>query len=432
MFTLKRSASEDRKLFPIKFDDAMIMKKILISLILLAAVLTSEAQVVSIKDAIDIALKNNPGVRAAMSSVEAQRQLARTSFDLPKTEITYMRGQYNSYSKDDNNISIMQSIPFGALGSHGALNRANVKSAELKHIQFENELIYQVKQVYYQLSFLKARRKLLQQQDSLFEGFYKSAALRFKTGEANLLEQTTAESQRNESKNAIFQTESDILVLREQLKSLLNARDLPDAPDEDLREISFRQPADSLLIESNPSLALARQQIAVSEAGEKVAAARFAPDLLIGYFNQTLIGTVDPVSGDVATKSDRFSGFQVGVALPLWFVPHHGRVKAAKHATAAAKSEYENHQLQANANLQQAIRAYDKHKRSLEYYRNTGLPNAQLIIKQSKAAFREGEADYTEYLLGIKNAISIQENYLNTLNNFNQTIIYLEFLSGNK
>jgi heavy metal efflux system protein len=432
MFTLKGSASEDRKLFPIKFDDAMPMKKILISLTLFAAVLTSEAQVVSSKDAIDIAIKNNPGVRAAMSSVEAQRQLRQTSFDLPKTEITYMRGQYNSYSNDDNNISIIQSIPFAALGSHGALNRANVKSAELKQTQSENELIYQVKQVCYQLSFLKARRKLLHQQDSLFEGFYKSAALRFKTGEANLLEQTTAESQRNESKNAIFQVESDILVLREQLKSLLNARDLPDVPDEDLREISFRQPADSFLIESNPSLALARQQVAASEAGEKVAAARFAPDLLVGYFNQTLIGTVDPVSGDVATKSDRFSGFQVGLALPLWFVPHHARVKAAKHATAAAKSEYENHQLQLNANLQQAIRAYDKHKRSLEYYQNTGLPNAQLIIKQSKAAFREGEADYTEYLLGIKNAISIQENYLNTLNNFNQTIIYLEFLSGNK
>jgi cobalt-zinc-cadmium resistance protein CzcA len=432
MFTLKGSASEDRTQLLIKFDDATLMKKILILLTLIAVVLTSEAQVVSIKDAIDIAIKNNPGVRAAISSAEAQRQLRRTSFDLPKTEIVYMRGQYNSYSKDDNNISIMQSIPFAALGSHGALNRANVKSAELKQIHSENELTYEVKQVYYQLSFLKARRKLLQQQDSLFEGFYKSASLRFKTGEANLLEQTTAESQRNESKNAIFQIESDILVLREQLKSLLNANELPDTPDEDLSAIPFSQSADSLLVESNPSLALARQQVVVSEAGEKVAAARFAPDLLIGYFNQTLIGTIDPVSGDAATRSDRFSGFQVGLALPLWFVPHHARVKAAKHATVAARSEYENHQLQVNANIQQAIRAYDKHKRSLEYYQNTGLPNALLIIKQSKTAFREGEADYTEYLLGIKNAISIQENYLNTLNNFNQTIIYLEFLSGNK
>jgi cobalt-zinc-cadmium resistance protein CzcA len=432
MFTLKGSASENQKRSPIKFNDAIFMKKILISLTLLAAVLASEAQVVSIKDAIDIALKNNPGIRSAMNSVEAQRQLRRTSFDLPKTEVTYMRGQYNSYSRDDNNISIVQSIPFAALGSHGALNRANVKSAELKQIQSENELIYQVKQVYYQLSFLKAQRKLLLQQDSLFEGFYKSAALRFKTGEANLLEQTTAESQRNESKNAIFQVESDIFVLREQLKLLLNTNDLPDAPDEDLGAIPFGQSADSLLIKSNPSLAVARQQVTVSEAGEKVAAARFAPDLLIGYFNQTLIGTVDPVSGDVATKSDRFSGFQVGLSLPLWFVPHHARVKAARYATAAAKSEYENHELQVNANVHQAIRAYDKHKRSLEYYTNTGLPNAQLIIKQSKAAFREGEADYTEYLFGIKNAISIHENYLNALNNFNQTIIYLEFLSGNK
>lgn len=419
------------------FDNAMgmqsiTMKKKLTSILLFALSFTTQAQVLSVEEAIDFALKNNPHVRAASSTVDAQRQLKRTSFDLPKTDVTFMRGQYNSYSKDDNNISIVQSIPFAALGSQGALNRANHRAAELNQLLTSNELVYQVKQLYYELSYLKTRRKILMQQDSLFEGFYKSASLRFKTGETNLLEQTTADAERNESRNAIFQIEADIIVFREQLKALLNANGLPDIKEDDLKTIPFTLIADSLLIESNPALAISRHHVIVAEAGKKVATARLAPDLLFGYFNQTLIGAVDPVSGALATKTDRFSGFQIGLSLPLWFAPHQARVKSAKFAVAASQSEYEYEKLQTQAKFQQAIREYEKNRRSLEYYETTGLPNAQLIIKQVKTAFREGEANYVQYLMGIKNATQIRENYLRTLNNYNQTIIFLQFLTGNK
>jgi cobalt-zinc-cadmium resistance protein CzcA len=408
------------------------MKKILISIFILASPLIARAQVMSLDDAVSSAVKYNPGLRATASNVEAQRQLKRTSFDLPKTDVTFMQGQYNSYERADNNITISQSIPFTAFGSQGAYNRANITSAELKKVQSENELTYQVKQVYYHLSYLKARRKLLVQQDSLFEGFYKSASLRFKTGEAKLLEQSTAESQRNESKNALFQVEADILVLREQLKALINSRELPDTPTDVLLAIPFVNIPDSSSLRSNPSLASSNHDVRVADAERKLAAARFVPDLRLGYFNQTLIGISTPDFSHYATKSERFTGVQVGLSIPLWFVPHQARVKSARYATQAAQSKYEEQLLQVNANFQQALREYDKNKESLEYYEKTGLPNAELIIKQSKLAFREGEADYAEYLLGVRNALNIQENYLRTLNNCNQTIIYLEFLTGNK
>lgn len=408
------------------------MKKIISSLGVALIVVAAKAQVVSVNDAVDVALKNNPGIRAAENSVAAQRQLKRTSIDLPKTDVILMGGQYNSYETADKNISVVQSIPFTVFGGQRALNRANLASTELKKVESENELVYRVKQVHYQLTYLKARRKLLIQQDSLFEGFYKSASLRLKAGETNLLEQTTAESQRNESKNALFQAESDILVLREQLKALLNSAELPDTQTDDLTAISSAVVPDTSALRSNPALASARQRVAVAAAERQLSSARFAPDLLIGYFNQTLIGTVDPSFSNYATNSDRFTGYQVGVSLPLWFVPHQARVRAAKYNMLAAQRHYENQVLETNANFQQAIRELEKNQRSLDYYERTGIPNAQLIIKQSKTAFREGEANYMEYLLGLRNAISIQENYLQTLNNFNQTIIYLEYLTGNK
>lgn len=384
------------------------------------------------EQAVDIALKNNSGIKAASYEVEYQRQLKKTSVDLPKTDISLTYGQYNSYVKNDNNITVSQAIPFAALGSQGALNRALVASTELKKAATENELVYQVRQVYYQLAYAQARHELLLHQDSIYEGFLKSASLRYKTGETNLLEQTTAETQRNDVKNQLRQSESSIIVLRTQLKTLLNTEELPVISENTLREIEFRELADTTAIAANPSLAYMRQQVEVAQSRKKVEAAKFAPDLLVGFFSQTLIGSPDSESGSSATSSDRFTGFQVGISIPLWFVPHQGRVKAATYNHHAAQSNYQYYQATLRGQLQQAAQQYAQNKSSLEYYLTSALPNADLILKQSEAAFRNGEIGYVEYFLGLRNALAIKEGYLQTLNGYNQSIIYIEFLSGNK
>lgn len=386
----------------------------------------------TIQQAIEVALKNNVGIRAAAYEVESQKQLKKTSFDLPKTSVALMYGQYNSYTKNDNNIAISQSIPFTALGSQGSLNRSLIASTQLKKATTENELVYQVKQVFYQVAFLQARNGLLLQQDSIYEGFLKAASFRYKTGETNLLEQTTAETQRNEVKNQLRQNEASITVLRTQLKTLLNSETLPEIAESNLRELQFSATPDTIALAANPSLAYMRQQVEVAQSQKKVEAAKFAPDLLIGFFTQTLTGSVNPENGAVATTSDRFTGFQVGVSIPLWFAPHQGRVKAASLNQQAAQSNYQYYQTTLHGQLQQAAQQYSKNRSSLEYYRSSAIPNAELILKQSQIAFRGGEIGYAEYLLGVRNAISIKEGYLQTVNDFNQSIIYIEFLSGIK
>jgi cobalt-zinc-cadmium resistance protein CzcA len=391
-----------------------------------------QKQVVDLQQAIEIALKNNEGIKAVTYEVESKKQLKKTSLDLPKTDITFMRGQYNSYYKNDNNITVMQSIPFTSLGSNGVLNRSLVESSELKKASTENELIYQVKQTYYQLAYANARHELLLQQDSIYEGFFKAASLRYKAGETNLLEQTTAEAQRNEIKNQIRQNEATQFILRTQLKMLMNSDVLPEISEEPFKEIDLSNSLDTTALASNPSLAFMRQQVEVTKSEKKVEASKFAPDLLVGFFSQTLIGAVNTETGEVASSSDRFTGFQIGVSVPLWFVPHQGRVKAASLQQQAAQSEYQNFQVALKGQMQQALQQYAKNKSSLEYYRTSALPNSNLILKHSQTAFRGGEIGYTEYLLGVRNAVSIRENFLQTLKEYNQSVIYIEFLSGNK
>ena len=409
------------------------MRKILI-VIFMFLLGRSHAQqnIFSLAEAIDHALKNNASLRAAEYEVASRRELRKTSFDLPKTEVSLLYGQYNSYVDNDNNFTVTQSIPFSAFGSQGKLNRSLIASSELQKAQTENELVFQIKQTYNRLLYAYSLRKLLFQQDSIFEGFYKSASLRYEAGETKLLEQSTAEAQRTRAKIRLRENESDIAILRSQLRSLLNTPATPDIADQELSEISSGAKLDTTLLSANPSLAYASQQIEVAKNQKKVQATRLAPDFLVGVFSQTLIGTSDPETGAVANGSERFTGFQVGVSIPLWFVPHQGRARAAEYNTKAAESHYYAYGQQLRSKMEQAIQEFQKNRNSLTSFRDSSLPNAALILKQSEASFRGGEIGYAEFLLGLRNAIDIREQYLQTLYDYNQSIILIEFLSGNK
>jgi cobalt-zinc-cadmium resistance protein CzcA len=152
------------------------MRILIVSVLILCSLKTFAQQgPLTIEQAIDQALKNNLQLKAMRYEVESQRQLKKTSFDLPKTDVTLLYGQYNGYA-NDNNLTVSQAIPFTALGSQGALNRSLLASAELKKASSENELVYQVKRVYYQLVFVYSRHKLLLEEDSIFAGFLKTSS----------------------------------------------------------------------------------------------------------------------------------------------------------------------------------------------------------------------------------------------------------------
>jgi cobalt-zinc-cadmium resistance protein CzcA len=391
----------------------------------------SQTNTLSIDKAIAEALKNNTSIKASIYEVEVRKQLQKTSFELPKTDVTLLYGQYNSYAKNDNNITVTQSIPFSAFGRQQSLNRALTNSSKLQQAVAENEIVYQVKQVFYQLVFAKARHTLLQQQDSIYDGFMRSASLRYKTGEANLLEQTTATAQRSEAINQLRQNYTEIVKLQSQLKTLINSPTVPEVVDQTLTKVAF-DIIDTVAYQQNPVLSYRKQQVEVAQREKKLQAAKVAPDLLVGFFSQTLIGTPEVETGAVATGSDRFTGFQIGVSIPLWLAPHQARVRAAEFNKRAVESNFEYFQQSLQSQLQQALEQLATYKNSLDYYLGAALPNADLILKQAQIAFREGEIDYAEYLLGIRNGISIKESYLKTLNDYNQSIIYIEYLIGKK
>ncbi len=384
---------------------------------------------ITLRDAIDRALKNNKSIEAASLNVAYQQQVKRSLTDIGKTNVELMYGQYNSYAREDNNVTITQTIPFPTVfAAQNKLGNSLVKASELQKASAENELVYQVKQVFYHLSYLNTRHQLLKQQDSIFQNFIQATDLRYKTGDARLLEKSTATLQHHEVQNLLIQNQADISIYERMLATLLNSNQPVHIASAEISERVLQVP-DSLT--NNPQLALLKQQVLVAERERKVTAAKMLPDITGGYFNQTLIDTQRSAgSPDLATKSDRFHGMQIGLAIPLWFGPQTARVKAAGINEQKAQKQYEYNYLLYNNQWQQALQEYTKNKNSITYYQTSALQNAELMLKQSALAFTNGEIGYTEYWLAIRNVMQLRENYLNSLNQLNQSVINLEFLAG--
>ena len=130
--------------------------------------------------------------------------------------------------------------------------------------------------------------------------------------------------------------------------------------------------------------------------------------------------------------SKRFQGFQVGIGISIFNSANKAKVKAAEVNKQIAGNNYELNQTEIQSKYQQAVLEYLKNKNSIAYYKTSALPNADLILKQTIASYSKGEIGYAEYLMGIKNAIGIKENYLKALHQYNQSIINIEYLSGKK
>lgn len=409
--------------------------KLKVLLILMCSWYTTHAQrlVVTLDEAIQHALQKNKSIESAAWDVAYQQRMKRTALDIGKTSVVYMRGQYNSYAKDDNNITVSQSIPFPTVfTTQQALHKSLVKGSELRKAATENELVYQVKQVYHELQYLAAHEALLKRQDSIYTAFVKAADLRYRTGEARLLEKTTAETQHSEILNLQMQVQADMQVYQEQLRVLMNSEQPVQIAQRNLSERNWELPMDSTPVQSNPELVYYKQQADVTMRERKVASARFLPDITVGYFNQTLIGTAVNASGDLATKNDRFQGFEVGLTIPLWFGPQAAKVKAASIQQRKVQAEYEHLQSRTQAQWQQAVQQYRKSRNTVDYYKTSAVVNAELMLKQATIAFRSGEIGYTEYWLAVRNAMQLQENYLRAMNALNQSVVTLEFLSGTK
>lgn len=409
------------------------LKRWLIVLFIAAQLpVAAQVQSVTMDEAIQAALAQNALLRSTEAEIKSQEFMKRTSVDIPKTSLMFMSGQYNSLNQD-NNLTITQNLPFPTVfTSSSKLHNLKVENSQHRRAMTKNELVFQLKQIGETLQYLHAREALLMRQDSLFAELVRISSLQQATGEGTLLQRTSAETRYNEVRNQYRQNQADLLSFNSQLAVLMNAQGQVSLIVQPFGPITTTLLNDTAEIASNPQLAYQRSLNAIALQEKRVESNRALPDLTVGYFNQTLIGFQQQLDGTdrYFSNKDRFSGFMVGVALPIWFVPAHGRIKSAAYRSEATHLQSMQVERQLHGEWAKAVQQFEKHRNSLAYYTQSALPNAELLLRQSTLSYRTGEISQAEYRLNLQQAVTIQEAYIQTVLQYNLSIITLEFLAG--
>lgn len=386
---------------------------------------------VDANQAIQIALDSNLAVKSSAYSVDIQKALRNAAWDIPKTSVEMQYGQFNS-NTNDNSISVSQSIEFPSvyLYQH-KLAKVNIESSKWQLMQTQLDVATLVKQLYWQLVYLNSKHELLIYKDSLFDALLKASELKAKIGETNQLEMISVRSQSMEVKNQLRETELDQSIYIKKLQTLLNSMNPVYPTDSVLRRIDFQLLQDSSAWLSNPTAGYMEQQIEVTRFEKKIERSRMMPDLTFGYFSQTIQG-VQEINGVPRNfdSGDRFTGFQAGIAVPLWIAPHVSRAKAAKYKQILAQNDAEYYNKSLEGNYQALLNEYSKYNIGVEYYEKQAIPESEMIIKQATVSYNAGAIDHFDYIQNLNRALAIRQSYLETLNNYNQTIISIDFITG--
>ncbi|QEM03672.1 CusA/CzcA family heavy metal efflux RND transporter [Mucilaginibacter rubeus] len=388
-------------------------------------------QPLTLEQAISTASANNFGVKASQLEISQQTALKGSSVDLGKTNFNLQYGQFNSI-KRDNQINITQSIPFpGLFKSQRQVYEAQEQNARIGLNVTQSQLRYQVRQAFGQLAYFTALSDLYLRQDSIYNEFFRAASVRFKAGESNLLEKTTAETQLNEVRNQRSKNSGDIAAASAELQRLMNTSDSVSLVSGSLKRASAEFKHLDSAINQNPQLAYQRQQVILADRTISLEKAKSGPDFTVGYFNQSIMG-IQNVNGTDQnfTGANRFQGIQAGVSIPLFFKPFAARVKAARIQKEVSQTQLQLYEKNLSSQYEQSYHQLLKSDRSVSYYESSALPNAELILKQAQIAFRNGEISYVEFVQALKTASDIRLAYLQALNQYNQSVYDLQYLTG--
>ncbi len=415
------------------FEKGISIKKnkiVIKSLVLICAICglqkANAQKTITLNAALDSAIVNNLTIKNETLKSAYTNSLIKTATDIPKINAMTEFGQVNS-PLFDMRFGVSQSIQFPTVykkqrelllaeNSTQALNK-ELKVFELKKV---------ITQTFYQYYSLKNKEQLLIKSDSLYAVFYSKALLRLQKGESNVLEKTTAETQQANIALQLKQVRQELESTLILLQYLMNTATqyIPIVATSNIYE---KLVIDTSALQNHPLLKLLQQQALVQKSKTNLEQERLKPDINLGIFNTSFTGVA--ADNKEYKLGNRFTSVQFGLGFSIFNQSQKAKIKSSKIAEQIATDEANNTQQQLSISMQRLITAYNNNVDALKYFETDVLKNAATIKATANKQFINGEINYLDYVMLLNNAISIESNYLNTLQEHNNIVIEINFVN---
>ncbi|MBK7252543.1 MAG: TolC family protein [Ignavibacteria bacterium] len=377
-----------------------------------------------LEDVIKISIENNQSIKSSTYNIEKEKAINLKSFNIPKPElfIEYEGVQGSLSNADSRKIGITQMIEFPS----NYFLRSDVQESQIKVAEEElnssvNSLRTNVKLNYYNLLLLNELLIISKDNYKIYEEFLFTAEKKYEAGESSNLEVLGARVNKIKFENEIKNLESKIKSSQSEIRTLMNV-DYDITPVEEISYTEVRLNKTELLtkaINNNPELKMLNFQKEKSSNKISLSKGELLPDISFKYFRQK-------ISGD-----NNFWGMEVGLGVPLWFWwEQSGNIKESNYEFKIASSEEISFRKSLENEINKTFEEYENSLRQMKFFNEQAMKEADEILRQSKKSYDEGVIGYVEYLNALNLTYDTKTQYLNSIYNYNQSIINMEKLTA--
>ena len=203
-------------------------------------------------------------------------------------------------------------------------------------------------------------------------------------------------------------------------------------PQETALRAPLLQLPDTSLVNQYPAVLYKQQQQNIALQEIKLNRAKKLPLLNAGYSNQSIIGYQNIDGADkYYNGSKRFSTVLAGIGIPIFSRSLNARIRSSEAQYRAVQLEYADTVALQKTALQQLLLQYQKNEQTLNNYQQAVTKQAAVIYENATLQFTNGAINYLEWAMLINQAISLEANYIDALNERNRTVAELNSYSPN-
>ncbi|HDL19323.1 MAG TPA: TolC family protein [Bacteroidetes bacterium] len=383
------------------------------------------------------ALQNNPYLQAAQNTWQAALRKIPQAGALPDPVFSFSLGNipidnfvFNQEPMTGKKFSLMQMFPFpGKLGLMEDIAVEGAGASEAKYQEVQNQLVKNVKLIYFDLFFVDKAIETIQKNSSLLEEFVRIAETRYSVGKGIQQDVLRAQVELTKMSDKLITMQQRREGLEAQLNALLNRP--PDATVGKPAEVAFKSFLYNLeqlkaMADKNRSIlkvweAMVRQ----SDLKVKLAKKDILPNFTVG-----LAYTQRDVLSTGMGGTDYLSG-TISLNIPIYFSrKQNKKVEETQYSQISIKDGYTNVKNQIYSGIEKVLSDVYRDGRLVDLFETGIIPQASQSLHSALSGYQTDKVDFLTLLNNEITLFNYELDYYRVLSSYNKGIAQLETLTS--
>lgn len=385
----------------------------------------------SLNDALQIALQNNPEIIAAGRKIDESHGRFWQAISPPAAELSvsydYIPPGGGISRFGERFISVSQAFDFPTtIMLRGSESSYETDAVEAESRSVSNTIKMLVKLAYYAVLARERKLRLAEENLGIAEDFANKAIIRYNVGEGTYLEQLTATMKRTQAQNAVETARNDRRLASGELNFALGrGKSRPESGTVLIDSLVYRPftlQIDSLVelaYQWNPQIRSESLKLSAGAVRRSIAWSSILPVFSVSYSRQLVAGGTD------------YYGLAFGMSVPIWSLfDQRGQIQEASAAYAILESRLMNERNRVYMNVRNTFLEFMNEERQMKFYQTDLLPQADEVYRAASASYQSGEITYLEFLEARQTLITVRDAHIDALFHYYSALARLENAVG--